>query len=512
MKSASIFGRERIALIALPLIVLLWRLGSAPLFDVDEGAFADATREMLARGDYLSTWLAEQPRFDKPILTYWLQALVVALVGPSEWAFRLPSALAASAWAWAVWAFAYPRWGREVALVAMLITCTALGPWIVGRAATADALLNLWLTLSLFDLWRHWQTQARAPLLRAYLWIGLGVLTKGPIAVLIPAAVCTLDALVRRDRRLWRRTVFDPAGWAIAAVVCVPWYAAMLAVHGQAFIDGFFLKHNVRRFTTTLEGHTGSLFYYALVLPVLLLPWTAALPAALARVRSDWHDPLTRFLWLWCGFVLVFFSLSGTKLPHYMLYGSTPLFLLLARSVVSLRRALWMWTLPTLVLAILPLLPEMATWLASHTGDAYYRAQLAFASQSAPASYRWVTFAALLLWLAVAWQRAWPTAWQLSAAALLQSWVLATAVAPWAGALLQGPIKEAGRRTAAAGASAVLWRFDAPSYSVYRGRATPKREPLPGEWALTRIDRLPPWPHIIVYQNGGVVLLVRTSM
>ncbi|MGQ9724633.1 MAG: ArnT family glycosyltransferase [Tepidimonas sp.] len=511
MNAEPVAPRERIAVIALPLLVLLWRLGAAPLFDVDEGAFAEATREMLARGDYLSTWLAEQPRFDKPILIYWLQALAVALAGPNEWAFRLPSAVAASAWAWAVWAFARPRFGREAALLALLITCTAIGPWIIGRAATADALLNLWLCLTLFDLQRHLEHGARAPLWRAYLWIGLGVLTKGPIAVLIPLAVCTLEALARRDGLAWRRAVFDPVGWAIAAAVCVPWYAAMLAVHGQAFIDGFFLKHNVQRFATPLEGHSGSLIYYAVALPLLLLPWSAVLPAALARARRDWLDPLARVLWLWCGFVLVFFSLSGTKLPHYALYGATPLFVLLARQAASLQHARWTLALPTAVIAALPFLPEAAAWLAGHTADAFYRAQLAQAPHRADSAYRWITIGALLLWLAIAWKTAWPVARRLAAAALLQALVLASAVVPWAGAVLQGPIKAAGQRTAEAGATAVLWRFDAPSFSVYRGRATPKREPQPGEWALTRLDRLPPWPHTIVYQSGGVVLLVRAA-
>lgn len=100
---------QRVAVVALPLLALLLSLGSAPLFDRDEGAFSEATREMLARGDFLSTWLDGEPRYDKPILIYWLQALAVLLLGVNEWAFRLPSALAACGWAWAVWAFARPR-------------------------------------------------------------------------------------------------------------------------------------------------------------------------------------------------------------------------------------------------------------------------------------------------------------------------------------------------------------------------------------------------------------------
>jgi hypothetical protein len=85
------------------------------------------------------------------------------------------------------------------------------------------------------------------------------------------------------------------------------------------------MRHNVQRFSGSLEGHGGSAFYYLIAVPLLLLPWSGLFFNALARVRSDMHDPLRRFLWIWFGFVLAFFSLSGTKLPHYVLYGCTPL-------------------------------------------------------------------------------------------------------------------------------------------------------------------------------------------
>jgi len=502
--------RERALVIALPLACLLLRLGGAPLFDVDEGAFSEATREMLARGDYLSTWLNGEPRFDKPILIYWLQALAVAAFGVTEWAFRLPSALAACGWAWAVWAFARPRLGRNVALGALLVTCTALGPWAIGRAATADALLNLWLVLALFDAWRHLESGARAPLLRTYAWIGLGVLTKGPVALLIPLAVTGLDALARRDLRPWLRAVFHPTGWAILLALVVPWYCAMLIVHGQAFIDGFILKHNVERFTRTLEGHSGSLLYYVVVVPLLLLPWTPALLAALGRLRTDGRTPLTRYLWLWCGFVLVFFSLSGTKLPHYALYGATPLFLLMALHGPSLRRGWLVLALPTVLFAGLIGLPEAVAYLGQTTSNAYYRAQLALAGETADLAYRGTAVVALLVWLGVMAQRTWSVWQRLCGAALLQVGLLAAVVVPWLGERLQGPVKEAGLRAHAMGTPAVLWRFDAPSFSVYRQAETPERAAQPGELALTRIDRLPDWPHSVLFQRGGVVLLQRT--
>ena len=97
-------------LVAAVLLALMvgW-LGAGPLFDVDEGAFAEASREMLASGDWGHTTLNGADRFDKPILVYWLQAAALALIGPHEWAARLPSALCAWGWAMATWAFVQPR-------------------------------------------------------------------------------------------------------------------------------------------------------------------------------------------------------------------------------------------------------------------------------------------------------------------------------------------------------------------------------------------------------------------
>lgn len=492
----------------LPLAVWFTGLGTPPLFDVDEGAFSEATREMLARGDWLSTWLLDAPRYDKPILIYWLQALAVALLGLHEWALRLPSALAALGWAWAAWRFAREQWDEASAERALWIVATALGPWIMARAATADALLNLWLALAGLDLWRFLGHGDRRALRRAYLWVALGLLTKGPVAALIPAAAGTLHCLLQRDARTWRRAALDPLGWLILLAVAAPWYAAMLATHGQAFIDGFILRHNVQRFTATLEGHGGGWLYYLVALPLLLLPWSAALPAVLARLRTDIGEALPRYLWLWCGFVVVFFSLSGTKLPHYVLYGATPLMLLLARHLPALRAPALL--VPLALLALWPWLPALLAELGARTSDGYYAAQLALAPALAPAPYATATWAALGLGVALALAPRRPAWRRLQALAALQALLLGAVVAPWFGDVLQGAVREAGRRVQAAQAPAVLWRFDAPSFAVYARAVTPRRAPQPGEWALTRIDRVPAdVPHTVLYQRGGVVLLRR---
>lgn len=498
----------RLAILLLPIVAFFLCLGGAPLFDVDEGAFSEATREMFERGDFLSTYLNGQNRFDKPILVYWAQAASYLVFGPTEWGFRLPSAIAGALWSYATWRFARERFGASTALAALAIAATALGPFAIGRAATADALLNLLLALALFDAWRHLESGRRAPLLRCFVWIGLGALTKGPIALIVPGAVSFLYCISRGEWRRWLRAIFDPIGLVIFAVLVVPWYAAALAIHGQAFIDGFILKHNVERFTGSLEGHTGSLFYYVVAVPLLMLPWTGPLFAAVTRLRADLSTGVRRYLWIWAVFVVAFFSLSGTKLPHYVLYGSTPLFLLIAAHRNTLRRSWPHLIAPTLLLALLPALPALFEHLATtNAGNAYYRALLDLASETASKEYYILTLGGLGLWLLIA--TSWNAApWmKVGAAAAIQVTVLAAAVTPWAGAVLQGPVKEAGLLAHKLGEPVVAWRYYAPSFSVYRQAVTESREPKPGELAITRSDRLPTSGVEIVYRKGGVALV-----
>lgn len=512
MMSSSVRSERAFALLPLllPLLSFFLCLGAFPLFDVDEGAFSEATREMFERGDFLSTYLNGEHRFDKPILVYWLQAIGFLIFGASEWAFRLPSAVAAAVWSYAAWQFARERFGAGTAGAALAVAATALGPFAIGRAATADALLNMLLALALFDAWRHLESGRRAPLLRSYVWIGLGVLTKGPIALIVPGAVSFIYCATRLEWRRWLRSVFDPAGWVILALLVVPWYAAALAIHGQKFIDGFILKHNVERFTGTLEGHAGSLFYYVFAVPLLMLPWTAPLLATLRRVRADFDTGVRRFLWIWAIFVIAFFSLSGTKLPHYVLYGSTPLFLLVASHRAQLKRGWLHLAPPTLLLATFVALPVIFHQLSlGDAGNAYYRAQLGQALDLAGWPYYAVTIGALAAWAALALRRTIPLWNRLVCVALIQVLVLTTTVVPWAGAVLQGPIKLAAAEARKYDAPVVAWRIDAPSFSVYREAVTPSREPLPGEIALTRIDRVPETGYDLLFHKGGVALVRR---
>jgi 4-amino-4-deoxy-L-arabinose transferase-like glycosyltransferase len=482
-------------------------LGGAPLFDLDEGAFSEATREMFERRDFISPYLNGEPRFDKPILIYWLQAASVWLLGLSETAFRLPSAVCATLWVAVVYAFTRKTLDPRTGLVAAIITATAAGVSVIGKTATADALLNLLLAATLLDIFRYSRERRTHLIYRAFLWMGLGVLTKGPIAILIPFAVSLAFFAWRGEIRAWIGAAFHPVGLLILALVALPWYVVQYWREGDAFIQGFFLRHNVGRFENPMQGHAGNLFYYGIVALLLVLPYTSLLIKALTRVREAARDDLGLYLWLWFGFVFVFFSLSATKLPHYLLYGATPLFILMARYREPLSSRFWAFLPPLAFFGVLWALPAIIDGVAPRIGDPYVKAMLSESGQAFGWDYQgWLGLATLGTVL-VAWSRLTPLWHRLLITGLVSVTVLSLAVLPALGRLQQEPIKQAALMAKREGYRVVMWKLWTPSFNVYSRSLTERHRPGPGEIVLTKAHHLKEFQdYQVLFERGGIAL------
>ena len=495
-------------------VAFFWRLGDIPLYDLDEGAFTEATREMLESGNYVTPYRDGEPRYDKPVLIYWLQAASVKLLGLNELALRLPSALAATLWAWAIYRFGRERLDATAAVVAVLVMANVLQVGIIAKAATADAVLNLFLALAFFDIYRYAAAPARGPLVRAYLWMGLGFLTKGPVAVFFPFVVSFLYFLSLGRFRDWLRALTSPLGWALFLAVAVPWYVAVYLDSGSGFFQSFFLRHNLGRFEDAMHGHGGFPLYYVAVLPLILLPFTGWFLRLLPGFLRSLRDPLDRFLWLWFIAVVAFFSFSGTQLPHYALYGASPLFLLMARHR-DLLASRWLAYLPPLVLlAILMVLPELLDLAAGRTNKPDQLALFQEGRALLGLDYRigiGLAFA-VVLGLSV-WRRL--NAWQgLLLVGFVQTAVVSGAVVPRVFEALQAPVKEAALVAKARDLPTVVYRTSMPSFSVYREAITPDRAPQPGDLVFLRIDKLdrfekdfPDLRYSVVYRRAAVALL-----
>lgn len=494
------------------LLAALWLLGlgAAPLIDVDEGAFSQASREMLSSGDWGHTTLNGADRFDKPILIYWLQSASMALFGVNEAAARLPSALAALMWCLAAARFAQGLSGASASRAAAVVIATSLGVMMIGRAATADALLNALMAWACLDLWRHLESGKKAPLRRAFFWMGLGLLTKGPVACLVPGASVVVYLVASGQLSRLRVILGDPVAWAIVLVTAVPWYAYALHRHGMAFIDGFILQHNVNRFLQAKEGHDGASYYTLVVAPLLVLPWAPLIVSLLGHVKELWRDPRSRFLLCWSGFALAFFSLSSTKLPHYLLYGLTPAMVLLAQALTRVRSfgmgaALAMSQL--LLFGVLSWSQQVAGWLAGRTSDPLYHTLLSTAEPGPP----WWQLAAVGgVWLG-AWL--WPglrLPQRATAGALIGAFWTVLVVLPWWAQTLQSPIRELASIARERGGAVTQWHTRQPSFGFYLGAATPPGEPPAGGLALVRADRIPSGAEVsVVAERRGFALVAR---
>lgn len=496
-------------------LAFFWQLGSLPLFDVDEGAFSTATREMLESGNFVSPMQDGEPRHDKPVLIYWLQAVSVAALGLDELALRLPSAVAAVLWAMVIWRFVRRRVDAETAAVAALVMALGLQVGLIGKGAIADAVLNLLLVLTFFEIHDYAADPRRGTLLRVYLWMGLAFLTKGPVAVALPFVVSLIWLGSLGRWRDWLGAVLAPAGWAIFLAVVIPWHVAVYLDQGTAFFEGFYLKHNVGRYSTTMEGHGGHLWYYVVAAPLVVMPFAGWLIPLLAHLREDWADPLRRFLWVWFAVVFALFSFSSTQLPHYLLYGYTPLFVLMAMRREDLRNRWLAYLPPLLLLVALALLPEILGIAAQRTTRLHEQAIVsAGIAATSDVAYRVGTLAAIA---AVAGLAAWRglAPWRgLILVGFIQLLVVSGLALPRYADVVHAPVKEAAAVVRGLEEPVVAYRIDMPSFSVYRNAITPTRLPRPGEVVFTRVDqlaklhaRLPGVPHQELYRRGAVVLV-----
>src|SRR5207237_4087948 len=391
-----------------------------------------------------------------------------------------------------------------------VVLATSLGVVIIGRAATADALLNLLIAASMFAAWLHLSTGERRWLYATHAAIGLGVLAKGPIAILVPFAATFLFCASRGELARWARAVFDGRALLLLLAIALPWYGVILAKEGRGFIEGFFLKHNIGRFSGPVSGHSGSLLYYFPALFFVSLPFSALLVPLALRPAALWRDELQRYLLLWFAFVFVFFSLSGTKLPHYVLYGYTGLVILMAAHVDELRSQAWALVPVLLFFLVLLALPYGVHYALEHVGDPFYRETLS----AALGEFRTPYFAFCGVLSAIALfamlERATPLKRKFIVFGFAAVAAVATLVVPVAGYAQQAAIKEAALLCRERGLDVVMWRLNAPSFSVYRGAPTPAREPRPGDVVLTKASRLgelpPSLPYDLIYSKRGIVL------
>ena len=307
-------------------------LGGIGLIGPDEPRYAAIAREMVMTGDYITPRLYGTPWFEKPVLVYWLAAIGYKLLGFNEAGARFPSALAATICVFFVYWCGRKLWDAAIGFLAGLMLATSIGFFAFARAASMDMPLSACLTMALvFFLFGVNDVDRRRRLWfpAFYAALGLGVLAKGPVALLLPALSLAGFLLLRRKREEWR--TWYPQGLLVTAAVAVPWFLLCTIINGREFIDVFFINQNVERFITAIHGHGRPFYFFIPVLLLLTFPWTFLLIPALRRGFAKNEHLL---LW-WAVVPFVFFSLSQSKLPGYILPMTPPIALLLAKELLQ---------------------------------------------------------------------------------------------------------------------------------------------------------------------------------
>jgi 4-amino-4-deoxy-L-arabinose transferase-like glycosyltransferase len=342
------------------LIALVWavlclpNLGGPSLWDIDEGNNAECAQEMYESGNFIVPMFNYKLRLDKPVLLYWLQASAYHVLGINEFAARLPSALASLLAVLVVYELGRRLFDRWVALLAGLILASSIAFCAAAHFANPDALLDLCVLLTMWCSWEHY-TRRGWWLVGAGAACGLGMLAKGPVAVVLPMATTALFLLIRRElRRCLDLRLLAAA--LVFVLIAAPWYVWVgLETKGE-WLAGFFWKHNVERAVGVLENHGGPFFYYGLVLLAGLAPWSVFLGPTVRNAFANRQSPAgSQFLVCWITVWLLFFSVVRTKLPNYILPAYPAMALLTASFLEDWRRgriALPAWVMPTALVCL----------------------------------------------------------------------------------------------------------------------------------------------------------------
>jgi 4-amino-4-deoxy-L-arabinose transferase-like glycosyltransferase len=325
-------GRRAFFIIALFCLPLFINLGANSLWDGNEGFFAEPPRELLETGNYLIPTYNYEPRFKKPPFTSWIIAASYSIFGVSEFAERLPAAIAAVLLIFFIYKTGRDFVNSRVGLAAALILATMLKFMIYSRQFAGEIFITLVTTISIVYFARAMldddQNKQLPNKLIAYTAIGFGVLIKGP-AVVIPLAVVGIFILLIRRWDLLK-LFFSPTGYLIVLSLGMSWYLMMFYKFGWTFIKVNIIQEAVGRFTTDELGQRPFHYFFGVYFAETL-PWSIFIVPAMVY----WFKWLRRELWrlpkidiracwpiltlIWFIFVFIFFSISVGKRANYII-------------------------------------------------------------------------------------------------------------------------------------------------------------------------------------------------
>lgn len=278
-------------------VAFFWHLGSLGLIDETEPLFAEASRQMLVTGDWITPFFNGETRFDKPALIYWCQAIAYSIFGVNEWAVRLPSALAAlgliSLALYTIqWYLAREdyleqkvRPTRRWLTAALGAAIMALNPEMIvwGRAGVSDMLLVGCMDSALLCFFLGYAQPSKSQVkarwyLAFYILIAGAILTKGPVGIVLPSLIIGIFLLYMGNAKEVLREMRPLTGLLITLCLSLPWYVLVIWRNGENYINSFFGYHNVERFTSVVNRHSAPWYFYFIIVLLGFAPYSVYLP------------------------------------------------------------------------------------------------------------------------------------------------------------------------------------------------------------------------------------------
>jgi 4-amino-4-deoxy-L-arabinose transferase-like glycosyltransferase len=337
-------SRPVATLIVLSAITFFAGLGRPAIADSDEAFYAEAAREMLAANDWVTPRYNYEHRFQKPILFYWFVAAAYLVGGVSEFAARVPAALAGLGLSLVTYLYGRRVTDGATALLAGAIAATSFGYFSMARQSLPDLPLAFFITCATWALLesidavdrrsrRRWAIGAAAAMAGAFL-------VKGPVGIALPviaAAPFALRALGSAEQRRGRAGDIAVAV-GVFILLSAPWFVAMANRHGVAYLDRFFVGENLDRFATDRYNDPRPFWFYLPIVAGGMLPWSPFMllwiPGIVRWLKGPRAtSPLTQRLVMWSLTPLIFFTVSVGKQPRYILPMLPPLAVLLARAI-----------------------------------------------------------------------------------------------------------------------------------------------------------------------------------
>lgn len=315
-----------------------------PITDPVESNYVLSAITMLKHNSWISPMIYDQVWYDKPPLTYWALMISYKLFGISDFTSRIPNTLIASGSVALMYHLVYRiKESTHIAVTSAILLFGALQFWYISHAVITDGFL-FFFSLAIFGYsYLAFTKNDKHSMVKAYAAAALAVVTKGPVGIVLPGLILLLFIAVRwftqkdKDEYSLAKDItllFNPLGILLFIVLASPWYIAMYSIHGQEFISGFLGLHNMERALVSEHPKFNVWYYYLIIVPLSLLPWT---PAIIYRLKSiNWKDNFNLLGIIWAIVIILFYSFVATKYITYTFPAIIPCIIWGAEAIITL--------------------------------------------------------------------------------------------------------------------------------------------------------------------------------